>query len=325
MNQRVKSLVAWSGFLIIIFVFCRNKSFLTTLLWILAWRGFVGLIAWLLDGKVRYRRDETRTAATEADPRFNTWQKLFIVFVNYHVSNLLFMLNPFLLTQNVLQIAGLIWEKLFGCPILEAPKYKQKGDYILPVTGEWYVVNGGIVEKTSHSWDIPSQRFAYDLLKRGDNRRSFGGNGRRLDDYVCFDAPILSPADGVVVKVRDGIRDAPSVGTFWMDWLTRNLAGNSVLLRHAEGEYCLLAHLKCGSVRVKSGQTVKQGEEIARCGHSGNSTEPHLHFQFQNRESFYFSSSLPVRFTGFYCTNGGERRFIDRGYLSKDCAISAFA
>jgi len=108
-----------------------------------------------------------------------------------------------------------------------------------------------------------------------------------------------------------------------MDWLTRDIAGNSVLIKHADGEYCLLAHLKRGSVRVRTGQTVKQAQEIGRCGHSGNSTEPHLHFQFQNGKIFYFSSGLPVKFTGFSPKNDEPENFAKQDYLSKKTTIVA--
>ena len=107
-----------------------------------------------------------------------------------------------------------------------------------------------------------------------------------------------------------------------MDWLTRDIAGNSVLIQHADGEYCLLAHLKHGSVQVKAGQVVQQGQEIGRCGHSGNSSEPHLDFQFQNGRSFYFSSGLPVKFTGLSLKMGEQKTFIERDYISKKTVIA---
>jgi hypothetical protein len=46
-----------------------------------------------------------------------------------------------------------------------------------------------------------------------------------------------------------------------MDCLTRSIAGNSVLIKHADGEFCLLAHLKRGSVKVKAGEAVKQARK----------------------------------------------------------------
>jgi hypothetical protein len=319
MNKRVEKVLLWGGWLAIVFIFCKNRAFVITILWIFAWTGFVGIVKWLLGLKEKKSNNQSRS---KSDPRFNTPGKSSAMLFNYGVSNLLFYLNPLLVTQMFLQIAGMIWEKAFGRPVLDAKEYQQKVNYILPVTGEWRVFNGGITKENSHSWDIPSQRFAYDLVKYGPNGRSFESDGLKLEDYYCFDAPIFAPAGGAVVEARDGIRDAPRVGTFWMDWLTRSIVGNSVLIKHADGEYCLLAHLKRGSVRVRAGQTVKQAEEIGRCGHSGNSTEPHLHFQFQNGKSFYFSSGLPVKFTGFSRENDGQKNFVEQDYISKNTAIA---
>jgi hypothetical protein len=320
MQKLVKNLLFWIGAFAIIFIFCKNKPFSVTILWILAWGLFDGIVNLLLGFK--YRKTTGNKSNSEPDPRFDTWQKAFVVLFNYRISNLLFILNPFLMTQSFLQITGIVLEKIFGRPILKAEQYKQKVNYILPVAGEWCVFNGGITKETSHSWGVPSQRFAYDLIKYGQNGRSFDSNGRKLENYFCFDAPILAPADGIVVKARDGIRDAPHVGTFWTDWLMRSLVGNSVLIKHADGEYCLLAHLKRGSVQVKTGQTVNQGQEIGRCGNSGNSTEPHLHFQIQNGKNFYFSSGLPIKFTGFSRRNGEQKKFVEQDYISKNTFVS---
>jgi murein DD-endopeptidase MepM/ murein hydrolase activator NlpD len=318
MNKQAKTFLLWGGWLAIVF-FRRNKSFIVTTLWIFAWAGFVGMVDLLFSFQSKRNSNQSDS---EPDPRFNTPRKALRASLNYQISQFLFLFNPLLLIQSLLQIAGVFWEKSFGRPILNAEQYKQKANYILPVAGEWRVFNGGVTRETSHSWGIPTQRFAYDLVKFGQNGRSFEGDGRKLEDYFCFDAAILAPADGIVVAARDGIHDAPFVGTLWMDCLTRNIAGNSVLIKHADGEYCLLAHLKRGSVKVKAGETVKQKQEIGRCGHSGNSTEPHLHFQFQNGKSFYFSSGLPVKFTGFSRKSGEQTDFVELDYISKNTAIT---
>jgi murein DD-endopeptidase MepM/ murein hydrolase activator NlpD len=51
-----------------------------------------------------------------------------------------------------------------------------------------------------------------------------------------------------------------------------------------------------GSVLVTIGPHVTRGQQIGRCGHSGFSTEPHLHFHAQDREDFYSSAGVPVVF-----------------------------
>ena len=37
-----------------------------------------------------------------------------------------------------------------------------KVEYTLPFGGEWYTINGGVTQNTSHSWEVLPQRFAYD-------------------------------------------------------------------------------------------------------------------------------------------------------------------
>ena len=321
MNRHIKGLLFWGGALAIIFVFLRNRPFWIYLIWIFAWGGLIQVSDLLVHGWKR-RKNKTGKPIGSLDPRLDTPLKARFASLNYLISNFLFLFNPFILAQCCLQIVGTFWERFNGNPVWQAERYKHKVNYILPVAGEWRVYNGGITRETSHSWGIPTQRYAYDLVKFGENGRSFNGNGRKLTDYFCYDAPILAPADGVIVKARDGMHDAPFVGTFWMDCLARNIAGNTVLIKHADGEYCLLAHLRRGSVCVKAGQTVKQGQEIGRCGHSGNSSEPHLHFQFQNGKGFYFSSGLPVKFSRFWRRNGDARSFVEQDYISKGTFVA---
>ena len=56
-------------------------------------------------------------------------------------------------------------------------------------------------------------------------------------------------------------------------------------------------HLAPGSIVVKSGDTVEAGQHIGNCGHSGHSSEPHLHFHVQDSKDFDTAMGLPVRFS----------------------------
>ena len=47
---------------------------------------------------------------------------------------------------------------------------------------------------------------------------------------------------------------------------------------------------------MKVGDKVYRGQQIARCGNSGNTSEPHIHFQVQQGKSFLLSASLPIWF-----------------------------
>ena len=44
-------------------------------------------------------------------------------------------------------------------------------------------------------------------------------------------------------------------------------------------------------------ETYRAGQQIARCGNSGNSSEPHLHFQVMDRPWPTVAAGLPFRFT----------------------------
>ncbi len=53
--------------------------------------------------------------------------------------------------------------------------------------------------------------------------------------------------------------------------------GRMVIIRHANNMFTAYAHNQRNL--VKKGQRVKQGAVIARVGHSGRATGPHLHFE----------------------------------------------
>jgi murein DD-endopeptidase MepM/ murein hydrolase activator NlpD len=68
---------------------------------------------------------------------------------------------------------------------------------------------------------------------------------------------------------------------------------------HLNGEFSWFGHLKRGSVSVKIGQQVKQGEVIGRMGASGDSLFPHLHYELRNGVGVKQVEGLPSYFTDF--------------------------
>lgn len=61
--------------------------------------------------------------------------------------------------------------------------------------------------------------------------------------------------------------------------------GNYVILQHSDGNYTLYAHLDAGSIKVTAGDSVEQGQVIAKMGSSGNSTGTHLHFEVREGQN----------------------------------------
>lgn len=74
------------------------------------------------------------------------------------------------------------------------------------------MVNGGPVKEFSHSWNIPVQRYAYDVVQMDETGSTFQGDERSMESYYCYGKPILCPADGVVAKVVDTNKDSLVLG-----------------------------------------------------------------------------------------------------------------
>ena len=171
--------------------------------------------------------------------------------------------------------------------------YETRADLRLPFDGAWQVFWGGrTVEQNYHAADH-GQRFALDFIVVRDGS-THAGEGRVPEDYHCWDKPILAPAAGTVAAVVDGLPDV-AIG----ETDTANPAGNHVVLDLGNDEYAFLAHLRQGSVTVAEGETVTGGQEVGRCGNSGNTSEPHLHFHLQTTPLLGEGEGLPAFFNAY--------------------------
>jgi len=212
-------------------------------------------------------------------------------------SSFLSILNPFLFVQMMRQMFGQfkISKRLYENEDAFL-NYKTKAQYRLPFDGEWLVYNGGNTAATSHSWDILTQRYAYDFVIADEQFSRHNNKGNRLHDYYCYEKPILAAADGEVISVVNNISPAHFVGYGVADFLCRNFAGNNIIIKHADGEYGFYAHLIKGTIDLKPGDKVSVGDRLGLCGFTGHSTEPHLHFHLQDRPNLYLGMGLPIQF-----------------------------
>lgn len=159
----------------------------------------------------------------------------------------------------------------------------------LPFNGEWFVFWGGDTKEQNYHVSSASQRHAFDIVIADSSGKTYRTNGKTNEDYYAFGQPIISPCDAEVKAVIEGVPDNIP-GIMNPDKLT----GNSIVLKTANDEYLLLAHLKMNSVKAKPGDKVKKSQLLGLCGNSGNSSEPHLHFHIQNRDKIEGA-------TGFKC------------------------
>lgn len=168
--------------------------------------------------------------------------------------------------------------------------YQTKARLRLPFDGAWYVFWGGRRAADNAHAVNAGQRFAVDLIVL-ENANNHVGDHSDMTNYHCWDRPVLAPADGRVVAAIGDQIDQP-IGS--RD--PQNPAGNHVVIEFAPNEYGFLAHLRQGSVTVGVGDQVTAGMEIGRCGNSGNSSEPHLHFHLQTSPKLGQGEGLPAQF-----------------------------
>ena len=208
------------------------------------------------------------------------------------------VLDYSIILQSTLQVIGIIIVKIrYGKNIPGTNNHQSNILYSLPFTGSWTVVNGGITKDFSHSWDIPSQRYAYDFIILDENGKSHSGDAGNAKSYYCYGKEVLSPADGIVIEVYNKAKDSNIMGNGKVDCNSKDIRGNYILINHSDNEYSMLAHLQPNSILINCGERVVRGQVIAKCGNTGYSSEPHLHFQLQNSKSFYFSAGLPICFS----------------------------
>jgi len=121
--------------------------------------------------------------------------------------------------------------------------------------------SGSAVGKGSFIWPVRGT-----ITSRFGGRSIFGSYSyhRGIDIATGYGTPIVAADSGKVVFAGAG------KGSSWS-------YGNYVLIDHGNGKQTLYAH--CSSVLVRAGQTVSQGQTIARVGSTGRSTGNHCHFE----------------------------------------------
>ncbi|MSP60194.1 MAG: hypothetical protein EXR72_07595 [Myxococcales bacterium] len=169
-------------------------------------------------------------------------------------------------------------------------RYETKARLRPPFRGTWTALNAGRDDKNPH-FGNRNQRFAVDWVILDEQGRSHRGEGKANADYHAWGQEALAPAAATVVLVVDGIpENVPGQKDGYF------IPGNHVALDLGQGEYALFMHLVPGSLKVKVGQRVVAGEAIGLVGNSGNSTEPHLHFQLADKPRLHEAAALPAKF-----------------------------
>lgn len=172
-------------------------------------------------------------------------------------------------------------------------------DVAFPFTGAWLVRNSPANRVPSHGTSAFATAYAIDFAPVSDSGRTAPVGPRSLvrseaaEGFPGFGRPVLG-----LPSIRYALTQRRRAAAGWAA-----LAGNHVLI-DSGGVVVALCHLQRGSIEVAPGQRVRVGDAVARCGNSGNSTEPHLHLQAIDHPDVTHADAVRLTFEGSLPTNG---------------------
>lgn len=233
---------------------------------------------------------------------------------------LIFMYQPFVWkgTRDTIDISAMTernGESQIDRTSIRIVSSTSKTKILFPIEGRSFVPVAASFH-TPHRW-ATIEEFAYDIVKLTGNNTTFQGTGEKLSDYAVFGSNVRAVADGkVVAAIGSGVDNVAMLKRAGetddaylirlqqgqMQLLARGMEsvlGNYVVIDHGNGEYSIYAHLKQGSVNVKPGEKLNAGAIIGQVGSSGNSTEPHLHFQICDDANISTCHPIPASFIGY--------------------------
>jgi murein DD-endopeptidase MepM/ murein hydrolase activator NlpD len=108
-------------------------------------------------------------------------------------------------------------------------------------------------------------------IKNGKITTPYGKVGKHWSSGKHTGVDFAVPVGTPVLAVADGKIENASWGK----------AYGKQIVQKVDGGWVIYAHLN--ALRVKPGAKVKKGQIIGESGNSGNSTGPHLHFEYRDQ------------------------------------------
>jgi murein DD-endopeptidase MepM/ murein hydrolase activator NlpD len=125
---------------------------------------------------------------------------------------------------------------------------------------------------TFNKYRVPVPKHMLQRIDKTSSPAHVGKLRNAIDLIVPNNTPVLAAADGVVTFVKDDSSVGGPAPSYWE-------YTNFISIMHPYGEHTRYDHLEYRSSKVRVGQNVHAGQEIARVGMTGYTYTPHLHFQ----------------------------------------------
>ncbi|HEY0059843.1 MAG TPA: M23 family metallopeptidase [Flavisolibacter sp.] len=127
------------------------------------------------------------------------------------------------------------------------------------------------LKDTSIVYALPYPKGVAHFVIQGYKSR-FSHKGRlNIDFLMKKGSDVTAARGGVVVKVEERYTEGGINKKYFR-------FANQVIVRHSDGSLAMYAHLQKNGALAAVGDTVKQGQLIAKSGSTGYSALPHLHF-----------------------------------------------
>lgn len=142
---------------------------------------------------------------------------------------------------------------------------------------------------TSYVYALPYKNDRSHLLIQGYNSW-FSHRGRlALDFKMKKGSEVTAARPGVVVRVEQSFTKGGVNKKYYRK-------ANHVTILHSDGSQAYYGHLQHNGALVHVGDTVQQGQVIAKSGSTGYSAFPHLHLIVWGPVPGGGRSQLPIRF-----------------------------
>jgi hypothetical protein len=195
-------------------------------------------------------------------------------------------------------------------PVVIASPVREPGWLIIETT--WPFTHHFRAQITTNGATRVPQRYAQDLIGADPaTGRLASDNITDIRSWYGYGKEIYAVADATVAETYDGLCDIPTIYSTPPATIT-TASGNYVILNLGNDKYACYGHMIPGSLTVKKGDRVTEGQVIGLVGNSGNSDVPHLHFQVVNgTPSFLGAEGYPHVYRSFDSIGKGNQTLID--------------
>ncbi len=172
--------------------------------------------------------------------------------------------------------------KLLTLTIKKMEKESQLGYSVKHCYGDIYTKN----HDDSYVYTIPykhGQVYSLEQAYGGSFSHYITGRTHALDFAMDVGTTVCAARGGTVIGVKEDSNKGGKTSRY-------QEYGNSIEVYHGDGSIATYVHLKKNGSKVKVGDVVKAGQEIAYSGNTGWSSGPHLHFQV-----YTFNQNMDVK------------------------------